>query len=194
MNPEHEQLVRWLAAAQQIIFFALMTVCAYTDIAGNKVYNRATLPALAAGLAIWFIPFGPGRPFLYSLAAMALGGGIFFLFFLFKAVGGGDVKLMAAVGALMGLHFAVNALVVIALVGAVMALAAMLWRGRLREGLGNSAKMLLAFRRSRPTDGQKPLTIPYGVAIAVGSIITWSLLMFSGHLQTVATAMTKDAF
>lgn len=193
MTPELQQLVRLLALAQQLIFFALMIVCAYTDMAKEKVYNWATLPALAAGLAIWFIPFGLGRPFMSSLAATALAGGVFFLFFLIRAIGGGDVKLMAAIGALMGFDFAIYALLVIALVGAAMALAVMIWRGRLRQGLKSSAKMLLTLRRSKAAE-EKPLTIPYGLAITVGSIITWSLLMFGGNLQTVATAMTKETF
>ena len=186
MAPELHELIGCLAVAQQVIFFALMIVCAYTDIAKDKVYNWATLPALFAGLALWFIPFQLGRPFLLAAGAAALGGGIFFLFFLFKAVGGGDVKLMAAIGALMGLDFTLNALIIIAILGAIMALGVLLFRRRLRHGLKSSLKMLFTFKRKKAAH-EKPLTIPYGVAITIGSIFTWALLMFSGHLTSIAT-------
>ena len=39
-----------------------------------------------------------------GLAGMLLAGGIFFLLFLLGGMGGGDVKLMAAVGAWVGLR------------------------------------------------------------------------------------------
>ncbi len=185
MDPRFLEL---FALLQQIIFFALAAVCAYTDVARDKVYNWATLPALAGGLALWFIPFGLSGRFYQALGGMLLGGGIFALFFLFKAVGGGDVKLMAAIGALMGLEFVLNSLLVIAVIGAVMALVVLVVRRSLRRGLKSSAKMLVTLRRKKTDAEEKPLTIPYGAAITTGSIITWAFLMFSGHLTTVATA------
>jgi prepilin peptidase CpaA len=186
MTREMLEVAGYLTVAQQIAFFALMTVCVYTDIAKDKVYNWATFPAIFAGLALWYIPYGFGGPFMYALAAAGIGGGVFFVFFLFRCIGGGDVKLMAAVGALMGLRFTLNALLPIALVGAVMAVGAMIWKGRVREGLKRSAKMLIKLRPGKPETGAKPLTIPYGAAIAIGGMWTWATLLILDRLPTIA--------
>jgi len=187
MSHDGAQLLEYLTLAQQAVFFALMTVSTYTDIAKNKVYNWATLPAIVLGPAIWFLsPYHGEKGILNSFAAMGVGGGMFFLFFLFRAVGAGDVKLMAAVGALMGLRFLVNALLPIAIIGALMAVGVMIFRRRVVEGLKSSAKMLVTLRPKKPAEGKPPLTVPYGAAIAIGSMWTWAMLLILNQLPTIS--------
>ena len=186
MSNDGRQILEYLTLAQQVVFFALMTVCTYTDIAKDKVYNWATLPAIVLGLAMWFISHGIERVFLNSIIAMLVGGGLFFLFFLFRAVGAGDVKLMMAVGALMGLQFLLFALLPIAIIGALMAVGVMIFRRRLIEGLKSSAKILVTLRPKKAAEGKPPLTVPYGAAIAIGSMWTWAMLLISNQLPTIA--------
>lgn len=155
-----QQIVGVLALAQQIVFFALMTVCTYTDIAKDRVYNWVTLPAIFVGLGLWFMSYGTDKPFIYAVAAAAVGGGVFFIVFLFRAVGAGDVKLMAAVGALMGWKFTLVALFPIGIVGAVMAVGVLIYRKQVFRGLKSSAKLMVTFKKSKPPEGEKPITIP----------------------------------
>ena len=170
------QVAQALDIARHAVFFAVLAMAAYTDIAKSKVYNWLTLPAIFIGLALSFIAYGLSDKLLDVFLGALVGGGIFWFFFLFDAVGGGDVKLMAAVGALMGLDFTISALLVIAVVGALMAIVFLLLRKQLGEGLKGSLKLFFLFKKPGK-EGAESQTIPYGVAIAAGSIITWFLMM-----------------
>lgn len=188
-NMDKAHLLTALTLVQQIVFFALMTVCTYTDIAKNKVYNWATLPAILVGLGLGLGANALGVPVrlsvMSSLIGAGIGGGIFFIFFLLRAIGAGDVKLMAAVGALMGWKFTLTALWLIALVGAVMALGALILRKRLAAGLKSSARMLFTFRRSKAAESEPALTVPYGAAIAIGGMWAWAMLLIFNKLPTL---------
>jgi len=176
-----------LGAALQVAFFAVLIVAAYTDITSKKVHNRLTLPGIAAGLALnfaiggWDAGGAAGPSLLSSLMGFGLGFGIFFVAYVVGGVGGGDVKLVGAVGAILGFPFIVSAIFWSALVGAFMALAALLWRGRLLAGLASTAKAVLTVRggaaaREAASGEAARIDIPYGAAIAVGS--TWSWVLY----------------
>ena len=161
---------------RQSVFIGVLVVALVTDLMKSKVYDWLTLPAIFVGFALHFLLAGIDTPLMYSILGAVAGGGIFWLFYVFDAVGGGDVKLMAAVGALMGFNFVFQALLLIAAAGALMALVVLIFRKRLKDGVKGSLGMLFLFRRPNKK-GAEQLTIPYGVAISVGSLITWILLM-----------------
>ena len=168
---------------RHIFLLLLAVVCVYTDLARNKIYNGVTIPALALGLALaYFLDARvSGIPNLKAalLAALA-GGGLLFVIYLIGGLGAGDVKLMAAVGALspsMGAlgtnwQFVLLALMYTALTGAAIAIGVLIWRGQLLKGLKDSARTLVTFRAKR-CEGEKTLTIPYGLAIGIGTIWAW---------------------
>ena len=172
-----------LEAARHILLLALAIVCVYTDLARHRIYNAATLSGLAGGLVLAYLLDATvaGQPHLKAAALAALlGGGILFAVYLAGGLGAGDVKLMAAVGALSplggatdGWRFVCLALMYTAIVGAAIAVGTLIWKGRLLEGLRDSARTLFTFRRGRKTDGEKPLTVPYGLAIGVGTLWAW---------------------
>jgi len=165
-----------LYLVRHLCLLAAAVACVYTDLARGKLYNLATLGGLALGLIIglWLDARADGFPHLKNalLAALA-GGGLLYLVYLTGGLGAGDVKLMAAVGALSGRwDFTLTALMYAALVGAAIAIGTLIWQGRLRQGLKASMTTLFTFRVRRP-EGTAPLTIPYGVAIGVGTVWAW---------------------
>ncbi len=168
----------------------LITVitCAYTDTARGKIYNVVTIPALLLGFAVSLLldSFAPGnRHLLDSALGLAAGGGLFGLVYLMRGMGGGDVKMMAAIGAISAdWRFAVLAAFYSALVGAVIGIGILIWRGDLWAGLKRSGRLLITFGRgsSAPAataDAQASATIvaaetfPYGIAIAAGTMWAW---------------------
>jgi prepilin peptidase CpaA len=178
-----------LPIARHTVLLALLVVSAYTDVAKGKLYNYVTLPAAVAGLVLnyWLGGVWGGSLFKPSLVAsligFGVGGGILLWPYLKGGIGAGDLKLMAAVGALgaMERFYTVHALFYASLVGAGMALAVLIWRGRLREGLQKSALFLVTKRQKEEEETgdeeKKPkLVIPYGLAISIGSMVAWFLI------------------
>jgi prepilin peptidase CpaA len=164
-------MVKALEYSRQGVLLALLLTCVYTDLARGRIYNWATLPALLLGLAFAFMLEGAAA----SLMAAALGGGVLFVVYLFGGFGAGDVKLMAAAGALYAdWRLTLFALMYAAAVGAAMAVGVLIWRGRLLEGLKRSARLLVTFRRSaRAVEAREEIYLPYGFAISAGALWAW---------------------
>jgi len=150
---------------------------AITDARSGKIYNWLTLPVLALA-PIWHL-LARGLPGLWSslegfaataaiLAVLALVAG--------RGLGGGDLKLLAALGALGGYPYALWMLLFTALSGPVIALPVMLRR----RIVGYTLKNLAVNVSARFAAGQKEVSVargslggklPYGICIALGAVI-----------------------
>ncbi len=161
----------------QIIFFSLLLTTAVTDLAYKKIYNFITIPAIALGL-VGNSVFGGWGGLKLSLIGLLIGGGAFFLIFVFGGMGGGDVKLMAAIGTLMGYPFIVGAVFYSILVGGLMAIILMIWKGTLWSSFKNIFRSfytsLVPGLERVPLDPESSLPVPYGLAIVLGSLWAWS--------------------
>lgn len=166
--------------ARHICLLALAVTCVYTDMARGKLYNSVTISGLCLGLALafWLDATADGLPHLKeALVAMLAGGGLLFALYLVGGLGAGDVKFMAAVGALGGSwRFVLLALVYTALIGAAIALGTLIWQRRLFTGLKSSARALFTFR-VKQREGARSVTIPYGIAIGIGTLWAWLEMM-----------------
>lgn len=190
------QVVMAAGSVREVVLLALLVLAAYTDLARGKVYNWCTLPALVLGALLAYVIGGvsQGPPLLNGVPAVKGGaahladsglgllvaGGVFGLFGLFGAFGMGDVKLAAAVGVLKGWHFSVLAICFSGLVGGVMALGVLIWKGQLSRGLRDSAAAVV--RPSRGAEKVAPdsparLTVPYGAAISAGTLWAWFMVL-----------------
>jgi Flp pilus assembly protein protease CpaA len=89
-----------MSAAHAILFAALL-LAAWTDLRRRVIPNWITYPALAACLTIAFLRDG-SEGFFNSLLGTAICGGLLLLAWLAGALGGGDVKLAALIGATFG--------------------------------------------------------------------------------------------
>ncbi len=164
----------------QLVLFALLIIAAYTDITAGKVYNWYTFPALFLGLILNYLVGGWAEGgeanLLRSVLGMAIGGGVYSIFYFNNLMGGGDLKLVTAIGALKGFPFIVWAIFYTSLVGAVLAILYLIWRGRLMEGVRSSLRMAMTFKRKDLSEEDLKQTeaarerIPYGVAIAMGTM------------------------
>lgn len=162
------------------LLFLLLVVCAYFDLARNRVPNWCTIPAMIAGvvLAYWLDALAEGSPHLFdACVGLVVGAGVFLIPFLLGGMGGGDVKLMGAVGALGGFTLTVWAIFYAALVGAAMAIGVLIWHGRLWMGLKRGFQALWPRRAGAEDDVLKELSIPYGFAVAAGVMWAWFLQM-----------------
>jgi prepilin peptidase CpaA len=148
---------------------------AFCDVRRARIPNWMTYGSAAAGLVVRALAGWAGLK--GGLVGLLAGGGIFYVLFLLGGMGGGDVKLMAAVGAWAGGAQTVVVLVASALAGGVLALGYILFFGRVRATVLN----IVEIARHHFTSGLEPhpvlnvrdsgaLRIPYGLAVAVGTL------------------------
>lgn len=125
------------------------------DLTRRQVSNWISGGALAAGLAYQAYASGWSGAGT-GLAGAVCGFGVFLVFYLLGGMGGGDIKLMAGFGALLGPGRLLEATLCTAMVGGLMAAAA----------------LAISRFRGRAADGCKGrLSIPYAPAISIGAFI-----------------------
>jgi prepilin peptidase CpaA len=150
-----------------LIAAAVAGVAAYTDLRSRRIPNWLTLSALGLGLGANTVLGGVAGG-TTALLGVGLGLALLLPFYMLRAVGAGDVKLLAALGALVGPTALVSVAVYGAVVGGLIAAAILLGRGRLLLTLDE-----MFVQRVLPT--RSGATAPYGVAIACG-VYLWLLL------------------
>lgn len=152
-----------------------------TDLWRQKIYNWLTLPAILLGLVLSLVQRGlPGL--LDSFLGFLLAGAIYMVLGLIGAMRGGDVKLAAAVGALLGWRLTISALYYGAILGGIFALIWSLYHGTLFKTLNRVWRVLYAtaapgMRPEAELKASDTKPMPYGVAISWGAIVAvWGLL------------------
>lgn len=145
------------------------------DIASRRIPNLLSYSGILVGILLRTGVLG-WRGLATALAGGALAGGIFFLLYLVRGMGAGDVKLMTAVGCFTGFPGVVQIMVACALAGGIMALGVALYRSSALRTLRNVWE-LLRFHAAHgaqvhPTlniDNPQAMRLPYAIAIAAGS-------------------------
>jgi prepilin peptidase CpaA len=178
-----------MVTANNLLLLMLVAVSGFFDLKERKIPNKITFTGILIGVLFNLIT-GGWMGLLQSLLGMFAGLAIFFLPFVMGGMGAGDVKLMGAIGALMGWHFSLVTALYSALVGGVMVVIHLIYTGKLKDTL---KKMILALisqlfhllnqmgynktidqiQQRYVKDGQtyKKIYIPYGVAIAGGTVL-----------------------
>lgn len=162
------------------VLIAVMAVAVYTDLRASRIPNWLTLGGAALGLLLGLVSGGPGGGLTSALGWLA-GTALFFLFFAIGVMGAGDVKLLAAAGALGGPGFALNAFVFTGLAGGIIALIVTLRRRRVGYLAANMTTQMQSLFYTgaivRKDPKASPLRFPYGLAIAAGSVaaLFWRL-------------------
>lgn len=151
MNAAFTNAAPW---ALMLLLAALLGAAALSDFRARTISNRLNLAiALAAPLYWWSValPLWPGAAIQLGLAALTFT--VFALIFHFGGMGGGDVKLAAALALWFAPVELLTMVVIMSIAGAPITLAA--WADH---------------RRERATGRVK---VPYGIAIAIGG---WAIL------------------
>jgi Flp pilus assembly protein protease CpaA len=159
-------------------------VAALIDIKSRRIPNVLTLPLLAAGLA-QAACFGGFDGLISSLGAAVILGLPYVLLFVFAGGGAGDAKLMAAIGAWLGLSSGIVALMGISICAVVLALLKAVFARRFFEVLNNIQVMMLSLMYFLSTKGaakyaggmetgddEEALTMAYGPAIFAGLVVS----------------------
>ena len=149
----------------------LALLAGWTDFRSRRIPNWLTVPALLVGLAANAALGGwPGLK--NSLLGAGLGLVLLLPFVLLRSLGAGDWKLAGALGAFTGPGTLVDLLIGSILVAGVMALALVIYKGRMRQTLKNIGHIMISLVTFRlpgervSLDNPDSLKVPYGVALA----------------------------
>jgi|SRR5580658_3108287 prepilin peptidase CpaA len=156
--------------AQLAIAILVGLAAAVDDLARRQISNWIPLAALAGGLG-WQVGLHGWSGWLIALGGAAAGFSVFLIFYLMGGMGGGDIKLMAGFGALLGAGRLAEAALWTAGVGGLLAVAVLALRAvRKRLGLKSAAP-------KAASPDSIPDSIPYAPAIALG---VWLALVPKG--------------
>ena len=135
------------------------------DLAKRRISNWIPIAAAVAGFAIHIAANGWKGALSAGLGLVA-GFGVFLVFYLLGGMGGGDVKLMAGFGAIVGIERLLAAAFWTAGIGGIMACAALAirgfqqWRRQQKDGI------------AKEPEGERDKSIPYAPAIAMGALLS----------------------
>jgi prepilin peptidase CpaA len=171
----------------EVVFAACAMLCALAgavfDLRSRRIPNRFTFPAMLFGLLLHAI-LGGWRQLGTAAAGGLICGFTFLVFHLAGGMGGGDVKLITAVGCAAGLSLAGHELLWISLAGGVIGVAIALYHGRFKQTMRN-VRVLAVHHGTRGLAphgelnlaNEQALRMPYALAIAAGSGLSFCLLM-----------------
>jgi len=148
----------------------------WTDWRSRRIPNWLTVPALLLGIVANSLALGWAGA-KESLLGAGLGLGLLLPFVLIRSLGGGDWKLVGALGAFLGPLRLIAVLVATILVAGAMALVLVVWKRRVGQTLRNVGRMLAAlFTLHLPgpevsLDNPESLKVPFGVAVAVAVVL-----------------------
>ncbi len=155
------------------LMIAVAATAAATDARSGLIPNWITLPPLLAALVLHFITQGAGGLAL-SLAGALVCGLVPYLLFRQGTMGGGDVKLLAALGALGGPEVGLEIELIGMTLAALYALAVLAWRGGLARTLLSSlwivANVFLPASKRREIKQTELVALRLGVPLFLGTV------------------------
>lgn len=174
---------------QALVLVGLLVTAAVIDWKSYRIPNWLTVSGMAFGLIyntvaapIWY------QGLLGALAGLAVGLIVLLPVYVLRVLGAGDVKLMAMVGAIVGLSDILNAVLYSLIVGGVAAIAFAIYHRALRRMTANVTDIIqtmtiAALTGTHPTPALEARAsigkLPYGVSIAAGTI-AWLMARLFG--------------
>ena len=157
----------------------LVLMAAFFDLRYQKIPNWMTFPFTLTGIFTSWLFYGSSG-LQFSLLGLITGFFLLFFFYLLGGMGAGDVKLLSAVGSLLGPRLVFYAFVWTALVGGILALGLIIYKKAFRQTFFNLGTLLHAwlvdFGMNPISDftihNRSLIKLPYAVPIAIGTILT----------------------
>ena len=167
------------ATLLQFLLVPLAALIIYYDVRYRRIPNAFVLGTLLSGLTLNIILGGLSGG-LNSIGGCLFAFVLMFMLHVFGAMGAGDVKLFAAIGSVVGAKLVLPTFVVVVLTGGVLAMVSILRSGVFSTTMLRVLQIFIGFlpgwqmpKFSVPAD--RRLTIPYGVAITIGTIIATAI-------------------
>jgi prepilin peptidase CpaA len=182
--------VNFALSTPAVVVLVCTAIAAVTDWHSFTIRNVITLPLILSGI-LYHALVNDSAGFFDSVGAVCLMAAILFVPYVLGGMGAGDLKLMAGVGAWLGIRQTFYVLIASSLAAGVYALVLVVQRRELKRTLLNFQVMYYKFRSLGAHlgpderietivggDDRRRRAIPFGVMVALGVII---VLVWTSH-------------
>ena len=161
-----------------------LVVAAVTDVRDGRIPNWLTFSLAAFGMGVLSWEHG-WDGFLSSLGGLGMGLACLMFFYIKGGMGAGDVKLLGAIGAILGPGQVVIAFAFAAMLGGLYSLALLSNQGGLRHAWDRVFLILstLKVTRTLPVTGGQIPTEPklrYALVLGLGTVIAQTMFYYGG--------------
>jgi len=163
----------------EVFLIPLAALIIYYDVRYRRIPNAFVIGTLVAGISL-NIAIAGFSGVLNSLGGCVLAFVLMFMLHVFGAMGAGDVKLFAAIGSITGAQLVLPTFLIVILTGGLLAFISILRSGLVISTMQRVLQIFIGFlpgwpmpKFAVPTDRKH--TIPYGVAITIGAIISTAI-------------------
>ena len=159
---------------------ALALIAGWTDLRSRRIPNWLTVPGLVIGVVANTV-LGGWSGLKTSLLGALIGLALLLPFVLLRSLGAGDWKLAGALGSFAGPALLMDLLIGSVFVAGLMAVALIVYKGRVRQTLRNIGHILISLVTFRlpgaqvSLDNPESLKVPYGVALAL-TVVLYGIL------------------
>lgn len=163
----------------KLTLLAIIFIGGWLDLRTHRIPNWLNLSGLILGIGLnTFLQQGAG--FKLAFAGLGLALLIYFPMYMVRAMGGGDVKFMAAMGAIIGPQHWWTIFLLTAVLGGVASICLILVRGRLHVTLVNLSTITtellhgrMPFRKDPSLDihDKRAVGLPHGAVIGVSALL-----------------------
>ncbi|MEJ2719526.1 MAG: prepilin peptidase [bacterium] len=170
-----------------VLTIVVVVMAVITDLLWRRIPNLLTFPAFFVAIATRIF-FQGWVGLALALSGAVLAPTLLLLMHGGRGIGMGDLKLAAVIGAFLGPVMAVVARLITAVAGGLLAVATLLKPGGSLSQLFSTLMIGLPFLKknrgdAKPVESINPAsaTMPYGVAIGLGSLITLAVYWWTGN-------------
>jgi prepilin peptidase CpaA len=162
----------------------LSLIAGWTDLRSRRIPNWLTVPGLVIGMVLNTL-LGGWSGLKTSLLGALIGLALLLPFVLLRSLGAGDWKLAGALGSFAGPALLMDLLIASVFVAGLMAVALIIYKGRVRQTLRNIGHILISLVTFRlpgaqvSLDNPESLKVPYGVALAF-TVVLYGILRKAG--------------
>ncbi len=159
--------------------FGLLVIC-YYDARYRRIPNILTLTLITFGIVFNLMTRGISG-LSVTLLGLSVGMVLLIIPYITGGIGAGDVKLLGAIGAVLGAQFVVATFLYGAILGGIWSIALLIKKSGLKPSIEKFYWNLLAvmpYNTIKPIglktiSTDKEFSVPYGIVISLGVLLVW---------------------
>lgn len=159
-----------------ILLIVFIVVSLSFDITKRIIPNWLVLMGVIGGILLPLLALDISR-LLECIGAIFMVFIILIIPFLSGGLGGGDVKMIMAIGVIMGISFTLRTIIYTAIIGGFISIGMMVYYGTFKTSIIKIKQyvctMVLTGNLSTLESSTENLYFPYSIAIAMGAVMSW---------------------